>query len=540
MFSKEKYNGSISSQHFFVPYCNWSSTQTPMSAPSILKKNTSSHDTKPFGIASSKRIFPQVSWLEERLDKLPGRPFPAKCIPTSPEKAVKSCQTYFYPSPQYIVEQEERISVTELLSKIDSVSRALENEKNEDDSSLRSFDLPSAASRPYGVLGFKITYKDKVYQDWRGVIAPNPVKEHKQVRNIKMKAKKVCKIVKYCDKHLDLQTQKKVKKNGTHLEVFEAFHDSRTHPSSREVLKAVVCIQRYVRGWLERRAFKRIKIKATSHGLSLPAVVRYYRKMMARIKCRAGALDASTPLRYFELEEWMDKKKFYETMFAKRQFSKEMDRNDLPGFFRDCGYFIPTSGIQRVFQMVCPASAASVRSIKKHQAIEMAFTLFPPLGANVKNIITVTSPWVHPVMDGKDGSKYSACPKEAFHEWNKPDNGLACEIYRSHCVYMRGDNAGEFVTMGIILMWSPPPPPPLPPPSPPPPSSSSSSLLEVHGLTVYIGRDDFQTTSEELLAISTGCMEILSGQGLKSMYFATTLYVPTNCRRPSQNSTENI
>ncbi|XP_062430926.1 IQ domain-containing protein M, partial [Rhea pennata] len=324
------------------------------------------NDTKPFGMASSKRIFPQVSWLEERLYKLPGRPFPEKFIPTSPEKAVKSCKTYYiYPSPQYTVEKEERISVTELLSKIDSVSRALENEKNENFSSLS-------------------------------------------------------------DRHLDLQTQKKIKKNGTHLKVFEAFHDGRMHSSSREVLKSVICIQRYVRGWLECRAFKRIKIKATSQGLSLPAVVKCYRKMMARIKCRAGVLDLSTPLRYFELEEWMDKKKFYEAMFAKRQFNEEMDRNDLPGFFKDCGYFIPTSGVQRAFQMVCPASTAPLKSIKKHQAIEMAFTLFPPLGANVKNIITVASPWVHPLTDGKGGCKNSGKnfnPLEGY-EYNEGHEGV--------------------------------------------------------------------------------------------------------------------
>jgi len=62
------------------------------------------------------------------------------------------------------------------------------------------------------------------------------------------------------DKCLDLQTQKKVKKNVTHLEVYEDSCDSRKHPSSREVLKAVICIQRYVRGWLEHRTFKRVKL----------------------------------------------------------------------------------------------------------------------------------------------------------------------------------------------------------------------------------------------------------------------------------------
>ncbi|KAM9295749.1 LOW QUALITY PROTEIN: IQ domain-containing protein M [Morus bassanus] len=149
------------------------------------------------------------------------------------------------------------------------------------------------------------------------------------------------------DKCLDLQTQKKVKKNVTHLEVFEASCDSRKHPSSREVLKAVICIQIYVRGWLEHRAFKRVKIKP------------------------AGVLNLFTPLRYFELEEWMDKKK---------------------------------------------SSTAAVRSIKNHQAIEMAFTLFPPLGAKVKKPITVLL-WVHPLMNGKDGSEKLAF----YHQKSKTD-----------------------------------------------------------------------------------------------------------------------
>ncbi|KAM9378031.1 IQ domain-containing protein M [Phaethornis superciliosus] len=214
------------------------------------------------------------------------------------------------------------------------------------------------------------------------------------------------------DKLLDLQTQKKVKKKVTHPKIVEASRDRRKHPSSGEVLKAVICIQRYVRGWLDHRAFKRVKIKSKSHGPSLPSVVRSYRAMIARIKRRAGASDLSTPLQYFELEEWMDKKKFYETMFSKREFDKKMDRNDLPEFLRDCGYSIPAVGIQRVFQLVCPASTAAVRSIKKHQAIEMAFTLFPPLGAKVKNIITVPLPWVHPIIDGREGSKKSALSRQ--------------------------------------------------------------------------------------------------------------------------------
>ncbi|NWX22397.1 IQCM protein, partial [Aegotheles bennettii] len=435
----QKCNGSVSSQQLSVRYCSGGSTQTHVSAP-VVENNANSYNTKVFGKPSWKTIYKQDSWLEKRVYKLDERPLSVTFSPTFPEKAAKSYKAYIYLSPQYTMEQEEKISITELLSGIDSVSRALEKEKRENFSSLsRSLDLPCASPRPYGIPEFQFTHKGKVYQDWRGVIGPDPVKEYSQGRQKSMKGKKVfqtfvhqaenqtCTLIS-SDKRLDLQTQKKVKKNVTHLEVFGASHDSRKHPSSREVLKAVICIQRYVRGWIEHRAFKRVKIKSASHGPSLPAVVRNYRKMIARIKSRAGVLDLCIPLRYFELEEWMDKKKFYETMFSKREFDKKMDRNDLPEFLRDCGYPVSASGIQRVFQLVCPASTATVRSIKKHQAIEMAFTLFPPLGAKVKNVVTVPLPWVHPLMDGTDGSKILAF---SHRKSKKPDFQVSAELTAS-------------------------------------------------------------------------------------------------------------
>ncbi|KAM6268222.1 LOW QUALITY PROTEIN: IQ domain-containing protein M [Spheniscus humboldti] len=342
--SKEKCNGSVSSQQLSVPYCGWGSTQTPLSVPSILENNANSYNTKAFG------------------------------------KAVKTCKGYIYLSPQYAMEQEVYIAM--------GIVQTMQLQQNSWQADL----------------------------DANSVIVDVQAFVHQTEKQISS------------DKHLELQNQKKVKKNVTHLEVFEGSHDSRKHPSSREVLKAVFCIQRYVRWWLEHRAFKRVKIKSTSHGPSLPAVVRYYRKMIACIKYQAGVLDSSTPLWYFELEEWMDKKRYfdgslysqgsvvekidvvvqlyvYETMFSKSESDKKMDRNYLPEFLRGCVCSIPASGIQRVFQLVCPASTAAVRSIKKHQAIKMAFTLFSPLGAKVKDLITVLLPWMHPLMDGKDGSK---------------------------------------------------------------------------------------------------------------------------------------
>ncbi|XP_077672276.1 IQ domain-containing protein M [Eretmochelys imbricata] len=355
----------------------------------------------------------------------------------------------------------------------------------------------------------------KAYQDWRGEVSQKPLNAQKQ-------AKQKRPIIKESDKEMaewvgeqqdweaveelivlittDLQddklkkavtiapeskrkissgkcivikTQEKVKRIGPHLEVFEAFH-ARKDPSCRKVIRASIYIQKYVRGWLERTRFNRIKTKAKSHGPSLLAVVKAYRKMMNRIQRRAGVLNPSTPLRYSELEEWLDKKKFYETMFAKREFWKEMDKNDLQAFFKDCGQLLPQQQIDKVLHLVCPGKClffflmfsqwsgnihynfvmslcrdstgaaviknrldkacsnfssytrngsisslkycklfpcnkghpSEVTTIKQHQALEMAFTLYPPAGAKQSIVVPVRSTWVQPIVDGEDGYIY--------------------------------------------------------------------------------------------------------------------------------------
>ncbi|XP_035180247.1 uncharacterized protein LOC118165936 [Oxyura jamaicensis] len=187
-----KRNGSMSSQKLSMPYCSWGSTQTPVSASSILE-NANSYDNEVFGIERPKRNFQQDSWLEERFYKALERPLTLTSNHAFPEKAVKRYKAYIYLSPQYAVKQEERISITGLLSGIDTVTRALKKEKKEKFSSFRSLDSPSGSPRPCDIPGFQITHKGKVYQDWRGVIVPNPVKEHDQMRQkcVRLKGKKI-------------------------------------------------------------------------------------------------------------------------------------------------------------------------------------------------------------------------------------------------------------------------------------------------------------------------------------------------------------
>ncbi|XP_071412072.1 IQ domain-containing protein M [Pithys albifrons albifrons] len=234
--------------------------------------------------------------------------------------------------------------------------------KEKEASQNRSLDLLCSSSRPCGIPGFQITHK--VYKAL-GIVQIYPAAAE-QLQNV------------------------------THLEGFEASRGSRKHPNFREALKPVISILRYLRRWFEHRAFKKVKIEfypitfgmdrllsvLWSHGPSLPAAGRYYCKITC-FGCPVGVWNLSPPLWHFELEVWIDKKKFFGFIFSQREFDKKIDRHDFSEVLRY-------------------SSTAAVRTIKKHQAFEMAFTLFPLLAAKLKNLITVLLPWVHCLMDEKD------------------------------------------------------------------------------------------------------------------------------------------
>ncbi|XP_025041281.1 IQ domain-containing protein M isoform X3 [Pelodiscus sinensis] len=373
----------------------------------------------------------KFSFLEKGLEQPYERPYSAndstsKCFKTYPERSKISVQS----PPQCIMKEKETISLRELLTGIESMSRALKHKTSENYASASwAFNLPSVSTCVHDdIPSLQMQYKGKEYQDWRGVVTKKPSKVQKQVEQkspiIKVSEKKkrtnsqdeklkeavTTTTIKperkiSSGKHVVFRTQEKVKRIGPHVEIFEAFH-TKKDPSCKKVIKAAIYIQKYARGWLERARFKRIKTKAARHGPSLLAVVKEYRKMMNRIQRRAGVLNPSTPLKYSELEEWMDKKKFYETMFAKREFGKDMDKNDLQAFFKDCGKVLSRKEIDRMLHVVYPGFASEVKTIKKYHALELAFTIFPPAGSKQNTVAVSKSTWVQPIVDGIDGYGY--------------------------------------------------------------------------------------------------------------------------------------
>ncbi|XP_042791272.1 IQ domain-containing protein M isoform X7 [Panthera leo] len=199
----------------------------------------------------------------------------------------------------------------------------------------------------------------------------------------------------------------KVKRIGPHIEIFQVFRERNTFINTKKIVKMITIMQAYVRGWLERRRYQRIMIKALHHGPNLRAVINMYHRLIHRVKYRLGLWRTRQVINLVELEEWMDRKKFYETMFAKREDWQGLERSELLKFFNECGHFPIQQQIDEVWDLVHKEDRDRYSQLlKKYNAIEMLFTLYPPQGAHVCKNIRLRSTWLRPVVNGEEGYKY--------------------------------------------------------------------------------------------------------------------------------------
>ncbi|XP_013378323.1 PREDICTED: uncharacterized protein LOC102018715 isoform X2 [Chinchilla lanigera] len=198
----------------------------------------------------------------------------------------------------------------------------------------------------------------------------------------------------------------KVKRIGPHIEIFQVFQKRNKLIITKKIVRMITIVQARVRGWLERKRLQRIMTKALYHGPNLKAVIDMYRGLIYRVKYRLGLWRTRQIINLIELEEWMDRKKFYETMFAKREDWQGLERSELLKYFNDCGHFPTQKQIDDYWDMTCRERHKYYEAVRKSQAIEMVFTLYPPRGAHVVNNTYIKSTWLRPIVNGEEGYKY--------------------------------------------------------------------------------------------------------------------------------------
>ncbi|XP_067324573.1 IQ domain-containing protein M [Anolis sagrei] len=403
--------------------------QTSLSAPPIL---TTHEAIKHSENTQTTTSFNKIAF-KEILDKRPLRPYSDTCQSTRSIKCSAKKQSDVS-QPIQCGKEREKMWLSDVFTRVGPLSKAMEQQRNKQEQSIGSSNLLGLSTSNQGKNAWLLkNHKGKMYQDWRGIIVSETTtpytmlsnKEHQERLNSitrRKRAKMPHPPSSRLERHqqeLKLHGKKpyskrdafnfvteKVRRIGPHLEIFEAFTHHRK-PLTKEIRdSAAVCLQKSIRGWLERTQFRRLRAKAKNHGPSFSSVVKDYRKMMARIKRRCGILDISTPLEFAQLEDWLDKKLLFETMYTKRVLLKELDQNELPKFFRDCGRFPSQNEINSVLKLVSEGSDTKIASINKNQVVEMAFMLYPPRGMKLPTAAVQRSTWRNPIIDGEDGSRY--------------------------------------------------------------------------------------------------------------------------------------
>nr|XP_055240467.1 IQ domain-containing protein M isoform X4 [Gorilla gorilla gorilla] len=256
------------------------------------------------------------------------------------------------------------------------------------DSGRVSFSQSSSIFRDYYSKTFKTLIKKE-----RQPIKPEP-KSQPRIKGTPNKTDKL---------------DSKVKRIGPHIEIFQVFRERKKFMITPKLIRMVTIMQAHVRGWLERKRLQRVMTKALDHGPDMKAVINMYGRLIHRVRYRRGLWRTRQILNLAELEEWMDRKKFYEIMFAKREDWPKIERSELPNFFSDCGHFPTQKQVDDTWDLVHQDGKEKYSElIKKSKAIEMLFTLYPPEGAHVPDSTLLKSTWLRPIVNGEEGYRYIA------------------------------------------------------------------------------------------------------------------------------------
>ncbi|XP_058405800.1 IQ domain-containing protein M [Diceros bicornis minor] len=339
---------------------------------------------------------------------------------------------------------KEQVKLGKIVTNIESVSKKMEKEKQQRHGKSRNRMLDPLYGCPIIKLGLPLQPRtsssmglleedDKTFYDLREIVSTKPsclahdsglplvsessimfrdyytktfktfTKKEQQPINPEPKPQPRLKSILNKSDKLD----NKVKRIGPHIEIFQVFRERSQFIITKKTVRMITVMQAYVRGWLERKRLRRITIKALYHGPNLRAVINMYCRLIHRVRYRLGLWRTRQIINLAEIEEWMDRKKFYETMFVKRQDWQGLDRSELLQYFNDCGHFPTQQQIDEVWDLVYREDHEKYPElIKKFKAIEMLFTLYPPQGAHVHSNIQLRSTWLKPIVNGEEGYKY--------------------------------------------------------------------------------------------------------------------------------------
>ncbi|XP_076995969.1 IQ domain-containing protein M isoform X2 [Tamandua tetradactyla] len=272
-----------------------------------------------------------------------------------------------------------QVKLSRIMTDIELVSKRMEKEKQQNQGKsrmLNAFPIHLGLSlHPWISSSTELLKEnDKTFYDWRGIVSASSFRLPQESSQATFSASSI--LPEYCTKIILKKKQQpiksepkpkpriksvsnkseksdnKVKRIGPHIEIFQVFRERNKFVITKKIMRMITIMQARVRGWLERKRYQRLMTKALYHGSNLRIVINMYCKMIHRIRYRLGLWRVRQIVNFTELEEWMDRKKFYETMFAKREDWQGLERSELLKYFRECGHFPTQKQIDATWNLV--------------------------------------------------------------------------------------------------------------------------------------------------------------------------------------------
>ncbi|XP_052282684.1 uncharacterized protein LOC127879720 isoform X3 [Dreissena polymorpha] len=200
------------------------------------------------------------------------------------------------------------------------------------------------------------------------------------------------------------KAKSKIEVIGPHVEIYDIYHPKEVGPSKRDMHKASICIQKYIRGFLVRRRFEKLHRKATFVGSTWERMVRDYKTMLVRVQRWHGVDKPTTPFVVDHMHEYMDSRRRFESQFDKKAFNSELELSELQAFFKECDLYPSAAEIEEGLDVITQGQALRKGGgLCKADTLSLVFYIYVPPGTGLSG--TRQSTWMNPIINGQEARK---------------------------------------------------------------------------------------------------------------------------------------
>ncbi|XP_041460018.1 uncharacterized protein LOC121411386 isoform X1 [Lytechinus variegatus] len=198
-----------------------------------------------------------------------------------------------------------------------------------------------------------------------------------------------------------------LKRIGPSVDIHELFNAQSRGVSKAVMKRAAISIQRFVRGMIIRKMLAKVKEKSRIHAGSFKSFIKYYYNLMKKIARWHGVKKPRIHLDLWQMEEFMDKKKYYEYIFSKRIHPEtQMPAKDLPSYLKECDHHPSQREINNAILGATKKDFTKPNlMLKEREVSEIVFMIYVPRGTGLEAKNVRKSTWLNPLVDGEEARK---------------------------------------------------------------------------------------------------------------------------------------